>query len=240
MRRRILGQHYLIDNEVIRKIVDAAAITHGQSVLEIGCGKGALTREILSRGFDLIGYEIDEQNFEYLQEELGETNLRLFLGDVFLQDISFDVLISSLPYSQSSRFIEWLSKRKYDRAVVVLQEDFVEKITSTPGSKLYRAISVISQMSSLIYKEFNVPREAFHPIPRVGSCVVKFVFKRRLATKEISFIKRLFSHRNKKLSSVLRMLGYKDCEKYKDRRIFSLYPDEVLEIMREVEAFDTS
>lgn len=234
MKRKALGQHYLIDQSIVKKIVDVASIENNESLLEIGCGKGAITKEILSRGFELVGYEIDRNNYNYLLRELLSKNFKLFLGDAFQHDLKFDVLISSIPYSQSSRFVEWLCTKKYKRAVIVLQSDFVDKLTAEPGSKLYRAISVISQICCMIRSEFEIPRDAFFPKPRVGSRVVTLFYRRKLSREEMIFIKRLFSYRKKKVSTALRSLGCAMRHDFADRRVFSLNPEEVFDIISEV------
>ncbi len=234
MKRKALGQHYLIDQSIVKRIVDIASIENHESLLEIGCGKGAITKEILSRGFNLVGYEIDRDNYNYLLREFTSKNFKLFLGDAFQSDLKFDVLISSIPYSQSSRFVEWLCRRKYKRAVVVLQSDFVDKLTAEPGSKLYRAISVVTQICCMIRSEFEVPKDAFFPTPRVGSRVVTLFYRRKLSREEIIFIKRLFSYRKKKVNTALRSLGCATGNDFADRRVFSLSPEEIFDIISEV------
>ena len=128
MRRRNLGQHYLVDQEVVRRILDAASIHPDEKVLEIGTGRGALTKELVGLGGAFEGYEVDRENFEETVAVVGETNARIYLGDAFQQRPNFDVLVASLPYSKSATFVEWLSGIGYDRAVVLLQEDFVRKV----------------------------------------------------------------------------------------------------------------
>ena len=96
-------------------------------MLEIGTGRGALTRELVGLTAKLEGYEIDKESYEGLRRELAGTSLVLHNEDAFKSSPEFDVLLSSLPYSESSAFVEWLSRRRYDRAVVLLQQRLCEE-----------------------------------------------------------------------------------------------------------------
>ena len=205
-KRHSLGQHYLTDPSVVRSMIDLAAIRPGERVLEIGMGRGALTRELVGRGDRFEGYEIDAGNFAALEKEFGRS-ATLRRGDAFASSPDFDVLLSSLPYSESSRFVEWLSQRRYDRAVVMLQSDFASKITSPPGGSDYRAVSVISQASSTAEVVEGVPRDAFEPPPRVNSCLVTIKWKRTLSQGQVSMIKKIFSQKRRTVKAALKSLG---------------------------------
>ena len=206
-RRRSLGQHYLIDPSVIRLMVETSGVREHERLLEIGTGRGVLTRELgglLSRHFE--AFELDEDNY-VATRELGITGLDLHLGDAFSERPVFDVLVSSLPYSESSNFVEWLSKLRYDRAVVMLQKDFVEKLMAKPGSDRYRAVSVISQLSSEISIVRDVGRESFDPPPRVSSVLVTMRPRAVITPHRIRIIKMLFSQKRKTLTGAMRRLG---------------------------------
>ena len=226
MKRRRLGQHYLVDREAVRRIVEGAAIEPHERVLEIGTGRGELTRELAGLGRDFEGYEIDKDNYEATVAAVPEAKGKVRIGDVFERQPRFDVLVASLPYSRSSTFVEWLSRLRYGRAVVVLQEDFVKKALAKPGTRDYRGISALAQMSSDIQVLFKLGRNAFSPPPKVNSLVVRMTPRMRLASTEISNVKRLFSLRRRKVSSVLAELGMARRD-YGDRRVYSLLPDEV-------------
>ena len=200
-KRRALGQHYLTDPSVAAAMVRLAAVGRDDRVLEIGTGRGVLTRGLsgLSRRFE--AFELDEDNYR-ATEELG-LDVALHLGDAFEDPREFDVLVSSLPYSESSNFVEWLSRHRYQRAVVLLQRDFVDKLLAWPGQDGYRAISVISQLSSEVRVELNVPRESFDPPPRVFSVVVVMRPRDLFLPDEIRLVKMLFSQRRRKLSGAL-------------------------------------
>ena len=184
-----------------------AAIKPGERVLEIGTGKGALTRELAGLATFLEGYEVDGESFEGLRRELEGTTVVLHNEDAFEASPEFDVLLSSLPYSESSNFVDWLAQRRYDRAVVLLQRDFATKITAPPGSPAYRAVSVISQASADVEIAAPVTRASFDPPPRVNSCLVTMRWKRTLTAEQTVTIKRIFSQKRRTVRAALRSLG---------------------------------
>jgi 16S rRNA (adenine1518-N6/adenine1519-N6)-dimethyltransferase len=202
-----LGQHYLTDPSVVNAMIGLAAIRQGEKVLEIGTGRGALTRELVGLTANLEGYEIDSESYEVLRRELRSASLTLHNEDAFKSSPEFDVLLSSLPYSESSNFVQWLSRRRYDRAVVLLQRDFATKITAAPGSPAYRAVSVISQASAYVEIVSDVDRRSFDPPPRVNSCLVAMRWKKTLSAEQTTMIKRIFSQKRRTVRAALKSLG---------------------------------
>lgn len=233
MKRRRLGQHYLADPDVIQRMVSAAKLKKTESVVEIGTGEGALTQKLAGLCAKLNGYEVDPDNYRKTLAKVGGARVFIHLGDGFSERPRFDVLVSSLPYSRSQDFVEWISQVEYGRAVVLLQEDFVRKILSSPGSKDYRAVSAISQISSRISELGRVKTDAFRPPPKVSSLMVVLRPGVRLSAGEISNVKRLFSLRRREVSSVLAQFGLPEGgASFGKRRVYSLSPAEVYEICR--------
>ncbi len=231
MKRRRLGQHYLVDDNVVDEIVSTARIQPGERVFEIGTGKGVLTKVLAGLSAEVEAYELDRDNFAETVKTLGGTSVRVILGDAFEQRPRFDVLVSSLPYSESSRFVEWVSEIEYDRAVVLLQEDFVRKLLAPPGSRDYRAISALAQISSSIAVSSKVGRDSFSPRPRVNSAIVKFAPRIRVSSEERASIYRLFSLRRRQVASALDELEMEGArEGYGNRRVYSLTAAEVHEL----------
>ncbi len=232
MKRRSLGQHYLVDGEVISRIVELAQIRPSDRVLEIGTGKGALTRELAGLGAKFEGYEVDRRNYDETKASARLSDGQIRLGDAFKQRPSFDVLVSSLPYSESTRFIEWLCGADFGRAIVVLQEDFVRKITAHPGARDYRGISALAQMAFDIKMLERVSRKSFSPQPRVNSVIVSFTPKLPVSDEEVAEIMRLFSLRRRQVDSALSELGMEGAGGHGRRRVYSLTPEEVHELCR--------
>ncbi len=217
-------------------MVRLADIRRDERVLEIGTGRGALTKELAGLTAHLEGYEIDRESYEGLKAELEGSRLVLHNEDAFKSSPDFDVLLSSLPYSESSHFVEWLSRKKYDRAVVLLQRDFAMKITAPPGSPAYRAVSVISQASARVEIVSDVSRLSFDPPPRVNSSLVTMRWRRTLGAEQTAMIKRIFSQKRRTVRAALKSLGLEAPPSAPDPavgfplqcRVNSLRPDSVL------------
>jgi len=208
-------------------VVSLANIGPGDRVLEIGTGKGALTKELAGLGASYLGYEVDRANFAETSNLVRGTGARVVLADAFEERPDFDVLVSSLPYSESGAFVRWLSGMGFSRAVVVLQEDFVRKIMAPPGSRDYRGISALSQICFNVKVLGGVPRAAFVPQPKVRSAIVSFIPIRRIEKAEVANVIRLFSLRRKLADSALTKLGMKGTGSFGRRRVNSLRPEEV-------------
>jgi len=232
MKRQRLGQHYLTDPEVVQKMVDAARVRREETVVEIGTGEGVLTERLAEQCARLDGYEVDRDNYVKTLARVRRANAFIHLADGFGERPTFDVLVSSLPYSRSKDFVEWISQVDYGRAVVLLQEDFVGKVTSPPGSRDYRAVSAIAQISSELKELGRVGSSAFRPPPRVSSLLVAIRPKLRLTAEEVSSVNRLFSLRRREVTSALSRLGLRCEETYGRRRVYSLAPAEVYRICR--------
>jgi len=217
-------------------MISLAAIRPGERVVEIGTGRGALTRELVGLTANLEGYEIDRESYEGLRKELAATPLVLRNQDAFESSPDFDVLLSSLPYSESSSFVEWLSHRRYDRAVVLLQRDFATKITAPPASPAYRAVSVISQASAQVEIVSGVSRRSFDPPPRVDSCLVTMRWRRTLSAEQIAMIRKIFSQKRRTVRAALKNLGLaaplsapeSSAHEYLQCRVNSLRPESVI------------
>ncbi|HEV2225999.1 MAG TPA: rRNA adenine N-6-methyltransferase family protein, partial [Nitrososphaerales archaeon] len=126
--------------------------------------------------------------------------------------------------------IEWLCRADFDRAIVVLQEDFVRKITAHPGAKGYRGISALAQIAFDIRVQEKVNRKSFSPQPRVNSVIVLFTPKLMVPEAEASNIMRLFSLRRRQVDSALTELGMEGAGGHGRRRVYSLTPEEVHEL----------
>lgn len=236
MKRRRLGQHYLVDADVVGRLASLADIRSGERVLEIGTGKGVLTEELCRVSSQFDGYEVDEENYRQTLGVVGNSGARIHLADVFEERPKFDVLVSSLPYSRSASFIEWISQLRYDRAVVLLQDDFVKKILSPPGSRDYRAVSVIAQASSEISVLDRVPRSAFSPEPKVNSVIVGMKPTRVLSALQVTGIKRLFALRRREVAAAAAKVGGRRSGGWSHRRVNSLSPDEALALVGQLQS----
>jgi len=230
-KRRLLGQHVLIDNGILRTIADYAELDRNDVVFEIGTGNGELTAELCKRAKRVISYEVDEQLNKEAQNTLGKhSNLILINGDGFKANYDFDVFVSNLPYSRSRVAIEWLAERHFDRAIVMVQKEFAAKLLASNG-KNYRAVSALAQHCFDIKQIMQVGKNAFYPRPKVDSVLLKIVKKRKVSKDVVRALKLLFSFRGKKLSSVGRKLGINESG---DMRVERLSPEEAIRLAEKI------
>jgi len=236
-RRRLLGQHTLIDPTVVNAIVEAAELKGDEVVYEIGTGSGVLTERLCKAASRVISSEIDEELYNAALSRLNYPNLTLVKGDGFELDVEFDVFVSSLPYRCSSRFVRWLVGKRFKRAVVLLQKDFVDKLLAKVGSKYYRAVSVLAQYAFNVSPIMSVPPDAFTPKPKVHSSVVVMTPKPNihLSCEVMKTVYKLFALRKKKVSTALKILT-KDVDfacltrDLLEKRIATLTPSEAIKL----------
>lgn len=232
--RRALGQHMLVDRRILHRVVSAAHIGKDEIVLEAGTGQGILTAELCKYAQQVISYEIDVKLYQKAKEQLSSQfkNLELINADLFKTwNFHFlNVFISNLPYSRSRDAVEWLSTQEFDRAILMVQEEFADKLSARPSSKNYRAISALAAHCFSIEKLFRVGSESFEPQPKVESSVIR-ITPLNVVTKElIRNTNLLFSRRNKKASSVAAEIGTIIDASYGNKRIDELEPRHLIQM----------
>ncbi|MCL5067762.1 MAG: 16S rRNA (adenine(1518)-N(6)/adenine(1519)-N(6))-dimethyltransferase RsmA [Thaumarchaeota archaeon] len=249
-RRKSLGQHMLASSLIAEQIVAQAAIRSSDIVLEIGTGSGMLTELLAKQARSVKSYEIDPTLVEVARSRLtAYCNVELIAGDAFAEKlpIEFDVCVTSLPYSQSLRFLKWaaLSSSKVKRFLAVVQSEFADKLLAIPGTHSYRAASVIAQLSFDVEKLFVIPRSEFLPHPRVTSRLIRLTSK--LVNRSPFFtesrmekLNRLFSYRSKTLGSALRRMLPKSAQiplsnSLFGERVESLSPSQFKEVILSLE-----
>ena len=224
----------LVDRRILAKIISAAYIGKDEIVLEAGTGQGILTAELCKYAKQVISYEIDIKLYRKVQEQLLSQfkNLELVNADLFKTKDPhfFDVFISNLPYSRSRDAIEWLSTQEFDRAILMVQEEFADKLAARPGSKNYRAISALAAHCFAIEKLFKVRRESFEPQPKVESSIIRIIPINAITREGIRNINLLFSRRNKKDTSVAAEIGIIIDANYGSKKIDELEPRHLVQI----------
>ena len=175
-----LGQNFLIDADIVRRIIDAADIKSGDEVLEIGPGIGTLTQGLLETGALVTAIEIDKKLPVVLKETLaGYENFRLIEGDILKINLSelmprnFKV-VANLPYYITTQILLTLLEQNLPltKVVTMVQREVAERMTALPGSKIYGALSIAVQFRSEARIAFEVPPKSFLPPPEVTSAVV--------------------------------------------------------------------
>ncbi len=206
---RGLGQHFLIDERVARRQVERAELRGDETVLEVGPGIGVLTRILADRAGRVVAIEKDRR----LAEALAGIGPRVEVvrGDALrVEWPPFDVMVSNLPYRISSPVTFKLLDQVFDRAVLMFQREFADRIVAKPGTKDYSrlTVSVAHRAGGEILE--RVPRSAFHPQPRVDSAVVRLVRRDppyRLADEAIfhAVVGACFQHRRKTIRNALEL-----------------------------------
>ena len=175
-----LGQNFLIDSAVVEGIVDAAEISEGDNVLEIGPGIGTLTQGLLEAGANVTAVELDKKLPAVLAHTLeGYENFKLVEGDILKVDVeelmpqNFKV-VANLPYYITTQILLTLMERKLPltKIVTMVQKEVAERMIAAPGSKSYGAMTVAVQFRADVRIAFDVPPECFIPRPEVTSSVV--------------------------------------------------------------------
>ena len=208
---RYYGQNFLIDSKISSKIIELAEIKSFENVCEIGTGKGILTPYLCKNANLVKSFEIDKKIYDtvkFLNTKFS--NLEIINKDIlkYNKPLEFDVFVSNIPYSRSKAILSWLATKKFKRGIIMVQEEFSQKIQSKPGDKNYRAISAITQYCFDIEPLFKVNRKSFYPQPKVNSQVLELIHKNRILSKDmISKINFLFSFKNKKINKLNKKLN---------------------------------
>jgi 16S rRNA (adenine1518-N6/adenine1519-N6)-dimethyltransferase len=240
MARRKLGQHFLNNDTVAEREVDYAELTHNDVVLEIGPGKGIITRLLAKRAKQVVAIELDVSLVQQLKVTLPE-NVTLIHGDAVKVDFStlprFTKIVSNLPFQISSPITFKLLEYPFSKAILIYQKDFADRLVAVPGTKEYSRLTI-----GVYYKAYckileKVPRTCFSPPPRVDSCIVELIRREKPAFDVINerfffeLTKQLFNHRRKKIRFTISSL-YDDHEElpYLDQRVEALTPEQLGEL----------
>jgi 16S rRNA (adenine1518-N6/adenine1519-N6)-dimethyltransferase len=216
-RRRALGQHFLRDAGTARAIVNLLAPTASDLVVEIGPGEGALTDELARRCGRLIALEVDRALLDRLRRRLPsvevlEADARTWDYGMLARPPGGRVLVvGNLPYSVSKPIVAALLEARavIDAMALMLQREVAERLAAPPGSKVYGALSVLTQIVCDVEVALRVPPGAFRPPPQVESAVVRLTPRatpRVPAAIEARFrevVKAAFSSRRKTLANAL-------------------------------------
>lgn len=216
--KKSLGQNFLIDNNIKRKIVDSASIDSESLILEVGPGSGAITKLLVEKGVPVIAFEIDTRLKSEL-DKIDSNNLRVIYGDFLkfnLKEILCDYkynkihLIANLPYYITTPIInKVIDEININEMIIMVQKEVGDRFKAKPGTKDYNSLSVFLQYYFNIEKVVLVSKKCFIPSPKVDSIVVKFTRKDNLlevndVNKFFSFVRDCFKQKRKNLRNNLR------------------------------------
>ncbi len=220
--KKRLGQCFLVNKSVAQKIVDHSNVSTSDTVVEIGPGLGSLTFPLARKVKHLIAVEKDEQLFSELSSRLhqeGISNVTLIHQDILkfdLRDLKefFEdkiIMFGNLPFNISSPLVaKLLAHHKcMDRAILMFQKEFAERLVSQPGTKSYGAITVVLRYRAKVSRLFKVSSGSFFPKPKVESMVLELDFKHPWHNRPVKdealrkVVKPAFLHRRKTLLNAL-------------------------------------
>ncbi len=181
-----LGQNFLINNEIIRRIVEACT-PGGRNVLEIGPGLGAISGGLAEKGLSYTAVEIDSGFVRYLTDLFSERDKVTIIHADFLKsdlDDRFDVIVSNLPYYCASEILFRIAERFSAPEVYgMMQKEMGDRIIAKPGSENYGALTVTLTYYFNVKVLFHVNGECFYPKPDVKSSFLEFKRRDRIFTK---------------------------------------------------------
>ena len=179
MRKRPLGQNFLVDPHIAQNIIQLANIQPGEHVVEIGPGKGILTQLLINKANSLTAVELDPRLAKDIQSRFGNTpNFKLIEGDA----AKFDYaslgkglnVVSNLPYYAATHIMKKLIHYRdhINSMTLMLQKEVVDRLTAVPGNREYGSLSVYVQYYCEVQRLLEIPNTAFSPKPKIDSSLI--------------------------------------------------------------------
>lgn len=216
--RKSFGQNFLIDQNILKRIIENAELTKDVGVIEIGPGLGSLTEHLAINAKKVLAYEIDSDMVKILNESLQSyQNVQIINKDVlqaniiedinmYLSDCSSITIVANLPYYITTPIIfKFLAlDYNFNKYIFMVQKELADRFTGKPRTKDYNALSVLIEYKTNTKTLFNVSPSCFYPAPKVDSVVIEIKelnkgFQIKDEQKFIDFINAIFVQRRKTL-----------------------------------------
>ncbi len=186
--KKSFGQNFLVDQNYIGKIINALNLQKDDTIIEIGAGRGALTEKLVESGANVIAIELDRDLIPILREQFGKHDnfqiierdaLRIDFNNLVSNDNKSVKLVANLPYYISTAILQKLieQRKTFSEMVLMFQREVVDRITADIGSKERGFLTVLVEAYLQTEKLFDVPPNAFRPVPKVWSSVVRLITK---------------------------------------------------------------
>lgn len=222
--KKRLGQNFLKDNNIIKKIIDSAGNLSDAPLLEIGPGTGALTQHLINKSDCFVAVEFDSQAVDYLTDIFPPglyPGFHLLHSDIRKSDL-FEIfktclskgkklnVIGNIPYNISSDIIFFLIENRsiINTAQLMLQKEVAQRICSKSGNKTYGITTIAVNLTGHCEYLFDVSPNSFYPAPKVTSAVIKIVFDKLIKDNEyneiLKIVKTAFNQRRKQLRNSLK------------------------------------
>jgi 16S rRNA (adenine1518-N6/adenine1519-N6)-dimethyltransferase len=219
-----LGQNFLIAPAASLAIVEALGDISAATVLEIGPGKGAITKLLATRANRLIAVELDTALAAQLhQQYAANEKVRILNQDILATNLSALpapkeklAIVGNLPYYITSQILLHLFEHHHaiDRAVIMVQREVADRIAAQPGSRDYGLLTATTRLYARVDNLFTLPPTAFSPPPEVHSTVLRLTFEPRYESLAVNpaeftnFLKQSFAQKRKTLANNLRFAGF--------------------------------
>ncbi|MDT0554225.1 16S rRNA (adenine(1518)-N(6)/adenine(1519)-N(6))-dimethyltransferase RsmA [Urechidicola vernalis] len=238
--KKHLGQHFLKDEDIAKKIADSLTLSGYKDVLEIGPGMGVLTKYVIPKDVNVHVIEIDTESVEYLKtaREVQKLDFEILEADFLKIDLRTEfqnkqiAIIGNFPYNISSQIV---FKAIENRNMIpefsgMFQKEVAKRIAEKEGSKVYGILSVLTQAFYDVEYLFTVPPSVFNPPPKVDSGVIRLIRKENytLPVNEKLFfrvVKTAFNQRRKMLRGSLKSFNLSD--KLREDAIFAMRPEQL-------------
>lgn len=209
------GQNFLIDNNIIKKITDEVSSSSSDLIIEIGPGKGALTKELKKKDSYIIAYEIDTDLAKTL-EKLENEKVKVIFKDILTTNIKEDInninysdlyIVGNLPYYITTPIIEHIIKQNlvFKKFTIMVQKEVADRFMAKPKSKDYGYITLVLKYFFDTFKVCDVSKYSFNPVPKVESAVISFIPKENKekidVDKYFDFLKIIFRQKRKTLKN---------------------------------------
>jgi 16S rRNA (adenine1518-N6/adenine1519-N6)-dimethyltransferase len=221
--KKTLGQHFVIQEEILDRIVECCGIERGDTVVEIGAGLGGLTRRLAACAQTVLALEKDWRLANLLKTEIiTDNNVKVIHQDAFEFDYQLASsiagrslkVVGNLPYNIASRLtIELLRKGCIEEMCLMFQKEVADRITAAPGGKDYGFFTIIGNLYAEVEHVFDIQETAFYPRPKVQSSLIRFRIPPSLREPVdnekyfASVVKIALSQRRKKLRNALKTLN---------------------------------
>lgn len=214
--KKSLGQNFLKDKNIIKKIADSINPTEEDLIIEIGPGAGALTKELVKKKSEVICFEIDTRLKEIL-EQINSEKLTIIFKDFLSIKINEYIdqnkyknlyFVGNLPYYITTAIIKKIVKESNPYEITIMvQKEVADRFSAKPGTKDYSSISIFLQYNFDIERVCNVSKTCFEPVPKVDSSVIKFKRNKKISANDeekfYKLIKDSFTQKRKNLRNNL-------------------------------------
>ena len=203
--KKSLGQNFLVDQNYISKIIDSLNIQPNETIIEIGSGRGALTKHLVESGANVIAIELDRNLVPLLRDEFKDyENFKIIEDDALTFDFRQlrtenselrNKLVANLPYYISTAILQRLIEQRevFSEFILMLQKEVVDKITAKVGNSERGFLTVFVEAFCEAEKLFDVPPTAFLPAPKVWSSIARLRVRELESVDNIEFFRDLLS-----------------------------------------------